>query len=555
MPGQPNTQPTLRRVTSLFCALGIGLAGGVIAQTPVGSERRVNPLDTAGSARGYSIVGEAGEPGKAGGMGTVEPNPIQEVRAAYDSMFRTINRGVVRPVKVMEGEGTVRVATPPGFTWGVPLIEWAFRPEDAEIKIGNFYLDFRTLSGSLLYSDNATRSDPAVESGFISMIGWSFAAMFQATERLRLAVGLQMVYLPFEGKIGFIDPMEMFAFNATPRGLAQLSYTFPIGNWDVHLYDNFSVYTPSYIWGGAFDLFDTDYQAADTVGRYSYRIIDRNIQERADTFNRLFDYFVFRNTVGGHVSHLLPTETRFSAGAARYDIWSDGLPNEVPRSGERYYAALDNERENMRFKPHIHYAATHHDRQDGFSHTLMGGFRGPITDYLSLMGEAGYYWADNQRREALLWTLDLEHAISPTMSQRVYFQRSITWPLESVRTAIGYFFRKTLGPDLRMEVVGEYSEYDPVDLPQVPKYTEWQAGIRFMYSMSTRLGLRSGAYYRLMDNGTYEWDALTLRNELYLRATDTVDAMLMHQYQNTALTVGPNGWQENLLILTLRKSF
>lgn len=522
--------------------------------TQPGAERVVMPTAEAASRRGATLMGEAGEVGKAGGSDSVEPSVLKDAEAFYDGMFQTINRGRVAPIKVGPGTGLTRVATPIGLNWGVPLLQWQFRPEDAEIKIGNFYLDFRTLSGSLLYSDNATHSDPARESGFISMIGWSFAVMFQATEHLRLAVGMQMVYLPFENKLGFIDPMEMFGFNAGPRGLAQLTYDLPIGNWDFHFYDYFGAYTPGYWFGGAFDLFDTDYQAQDQIGRYAYRIIDRNVDERTVTYDRLFDYFSFRNSVGVHTSKVLPTETRFSAGAARHDIWSSGLPDDTPRAGEMFYAALDNERENTRFKPHIHYTATHADGQDGFSHTLKAGVKGPVTDYLNFFGEAGYYWSDSSRREVLLWTLGLDHQINPTTMQRLYYLRTTTWPVESVRTALGYFLRHQFGDDLRAELVGEYSEYEPIDL-RAPDYKEYQGGVRGMYSMSTRLAFRSGVYYRLIDAGNYEYDAFTLRNELFLRLTPTIDAVVLHQYQNIALTKGNNGWAENLVILTVRKTF
>jgi hypothetical protein len=552
-----DAKTTRLAASSGWLGLAICLVGGTAlqGQTQVGRETPLIPLSGGGLGRGTSTIGEAGELGKTGGSDSVEPNAVKDVEAAYEGMFRTINRGVVRPVKVGEGSGTARVATPVGLHWGAPpLLQWQFRPEDAEIKIGNFYLDFRTLSASLLFSDNATHSDPPKKSGFISMIGWSFAVMFQATEHMRLALGFQMVYLPFKNKIAFIDPMEMYGFSGAPRGLAQLDYDLPIGNWDFHIYDDLGAYTPGYWFGGAFDLFDTDYQAQDQIGRYAYRINDRDVAERTATYEHLFDFFAFRNSVGVHASKVLPTETRFSFGAARYDIWSSGLPNDTPRGGERFYAGLDNERENMRFKPHIHYTATHYDGQDGFSHTIMAGVKGPVTDYINFFGETGYYWSDSSRREVMLWTLGLDHQLSPTTSQRLYYLRSATWPVESVRTALGYFLRHQLGPDLRAELVGEYSEYDRISL-NAPDHKEYQAGLRAMYSMSTRMGIRSGAYYRLIDANNRKFDAFTLRNELFLRLTHTVDAMLLHQYQNVALTEGNNGWAENLVILTVRKTF
>jgi hypothetical protein len=268
----------------------------------------------------------------------------------------------------------------------------------------------------------------------------------------------------------------------------------------------------------------------------------------------LLDYYGFRNSIGVHASKLLPTETRFSWGAARHDIWSSGLPNDTPKSGEMVYAALDNERENMRFKPHFHYTGTHSDGQDGFSHTVKAGVKGPISDYIDFFGEVGYYWTDSSPREAMLWTLGLTHDLNATTSQRLYFLRTTTWPLEAVRTAVGYSLHKVLGPDLQAEFVAEYGEYDPIDIPG-PTFQEFQTGVRAMYHMTGRMSVRSGIYYRLVDSGATEYDSMAIRTEVGLKLTPTVDAMLMHLYQNLALTKGNNGWQENLVILTVRKTF
>ena len=111
-----------------------------------------------------------------------------------------------------------------------------------------------------------------------------------------------------------------------------------------------------------------------------------------------------------------------------------------------------------------------------------------------------------------------------------------------------------MGRDLRADLVAEYSKYEPI-YQDLATYEEYQTGIRALYNMTGRLSIRSGVYYRLIDGGTYNYDSLVFLNQLNLKLTPTVEASLMHQFQEMALTTGENHWRENLLILTVRKTF
>ena len=56
----------------------------------------------------------------------------------------------MRIPKLGYGQGQFRVAAPLGPTSGLPLFGFAGKPENAEIKLGNFYLGIFSLSASVL---------------------------------------------------------------------------------------------------------------------------------------------------------------------------------------------------------------------------------------------------------------------------------------------------------------------------------------------------------------------------------------------------------------------
>lgn len=462
--------------------------------------------------------------------------------------------GAKGPVKVGSGEGNLRLATPPGFTWHLPLARWNYRPEDAELKIGKFYLDFRALSGSVLYTDNAYRTKNNKESGTIGVVSLTGTAMLQVEERFQLAIGGTVAWLPFEGKVGFADPLNLLSVGFTPNALMQLSYDIPVGGWDLRLYDTFSVHNPGYFWGEAFDIFDTDnLDDIDRIGRYSYRIpYDPNRQSYLA--DRLFDQWIFRNRVGGYFTKVVPTETRLTFGGYHENLWTSGLPYDIPTSRDVLYANADSERENFRFKPFAHYRTVHTDVREGWDHVVYGGVKGPVSDYIDFLGEAGYFWAGNSDVETVLWTLRLDHQIRPNTFHMFQFARNLTYPVESVRTTMSYQLRQVLGRDLFAEVGADRSEYDNVDIANL-ETVEYRVGARLTYNMTPRLRVRLGGYYRWIEIPGNDIDILTLRAEVNLKATQTIDARLFYQFEDWSDTASLYGYAENLLIFTLTKRF
>ena len=116
----------------LWAALTGCLAGATALMGQAQGVRPVNPVDTAGTGKGLQTHGEAGDPGPAGGMSSVEPNLVKDATGTAEDLFRAYNAGLSSPFKLGSGTGNTHAAVPIGLSWGVPIAQWQFRPENAE---------------------------------------------------------------------------------------------------------------------------------------------------------------------------------------------------------------------------------------------------------------------------------------------------------------------------------------------------------------------------------------------------------------------------------------
>ncbi|MGB9601764.1 MAG: hypothetical protein ACPMAG_03125 [Limisphaerales bacterium] len=495
---------------------------------------------------------EAGEPGYAGGPGTVEPGMIKEVEAGYTTVFRTIRTGVREPVRagVGEGEAGIGLGLRPYFS--LPLVEWRIRPEDADIKIGDFYLDFKSLSGTVLWSDNIWRDNTRRESDAIGIITLGLVGMLQLGDNFQLSLGGRIGYLPFQGKIGYGDPLEILSGNFTPLAMARLVYDIPVGGTDIQVFNNFTIRSGGFIKGEAFDLFDTNTDEIDRAGRYQYRTPldpDSRTLSRYDQFGSVY----YQNRVGATVSRLVPTETRLTAGGYHQNNWYAGDVKEIKDSRQDViFIAAKNEHENMRFKPFADYRVISTSRHRDWDQIAYIGLEGPVTKQIDFLGEFGYFDSGDSPVTTHLWTVSVRHRIGPFTWHSLEWARRLTYPERYLRTGIFYRLNQTLTEDIDAEFVFDRSRYNDLD-DNIRDQVEWRTGLRLTYNMSPKLLSRVGGYYRLIeyDNPIHkDVEIYTARVELRINHTKTFYSRLMYQYERRRSWIN---YDENLIMITLTK--
>ena len=138
-----------RRQSSSFLALTFG-GWAALASAQTTADTLTGGAGTPANTAPSTLTGAAGTPSVV-----LE----QEARDANDGLFRILNPNFSKPLGVAGGTGEVRGSLPLAPQFGVSLLEWQARPEDAQIQLGNLYLQFRALSAQLLVSDNVDQTE------------------------------------------------------------------------------------------------------------------------------------------------------------------------------------------------------------------------------------------------------------------------------------------------------------------------------------------------------------------------------------------------------------
>ena len=549
---KPNVQSRCfrnRRVRILGFALVIFLAVRPVnaasdedVMLPAETPRRIgrNQSTTAGNAEGVYLPYR---------------QIVRDTEPLDENLFRDVRAGGSFTEKLGPADASVQ-----GSVFGprlnLPLISRGIRPEEAEFKLGRFYLDLQALSTSFLYSDNVDLSETDRDSGFISIVRLTAAALFQVTDTVRLSVQGTLVWLPFKNKAGVAgfgidDPWT--EFDTLPLFQSQLTLDHQIGGWDVEAIDEVRVRQRRF--GYALDAFDGEqFDEQDRAGRYSYR----STSQSQDRNSRSGYYIEGRNLVGASAGRLLPTETRLEFGGYHANYWyNDTDETDLPNSRDTVYAMLVSQRETMRFKPFIRYRAWHYDNSAGWSEEVRAGVQGPVTENLSLLADGGYYWRTDTDHTTYLARLGLRHTLNPITYHQLEYHRGVTEPDEEIADTVTYRLQHVFRDDLTGQFYASMSKYEDAETGGRTG-TARDAALRFTYELAQSITLPlSGAYSDVSnddpeDDDYHEWIA---RSELLYRHTATVQTRLIYQYRDRESDTPGQSYWENLVVLTVFKYF
>src|SRR5205814_1878230 len=108
----------------------------------------------------------------------------------------------------------------------------AVRPDECEIKLGNFYIDLQAVTAAAIVSDNVDRSEVNTRTDSLVSIRADIAALLILGNSLQLSIQGTILYLPFKNQAGvsLTDPARSWEFRPITHG--QVSYDFSVGNWD-----------------------------------------------------------------------------------------------------------------------------------------------------------------------------------------------------------------------------------------------------------------------------------------------------------------------------------
>jgi hypothetical protein len=293
------------------------------------------------------------------------------------------------------------------------------------------------------------------------------------------------------------------------------------------------------------------------AGRYVLRpqegdvFQDAGPQSRRDDFRN--DVVIYSNTVSAGTERLLPGSIRLSALAYHEDLWYNQGNRGQPSLREGATVSLMDERENTRFKPYFIYEAMRTDEFDSVQHIFRLGIRGPITDQLYLLAEAGYFTGGFEGSDGALWRLELDHTAGPYTRESLTFSREFNYFHDELDDVLGYNLHQILSSKLSSDLYAYRIHVEDFFEDNHFSENQWRFGLRFTYVMGPKTTLRlTGEYFSGDFDNTEAW---TGRAELGYNFTRTLLLQLTYQYQQSKSDSFSRNYTENLIYVSLTKYF
>ncbi len=496
------------------------------------------------------------EPQATGGAGTPpQPLELQAEQQQDQGMFKRFSDSLpFVPAKVGPAEGVGQLRGDFDSRLRLPLLQIGVRPEDAEIKLGRLYFDFRSLTIGYLASDNIDQSQLTRNWGHVMVVRAEMALLYQLTDQLQLAVAGEIGWLPFSNQVGFTDPLLDLELSLAPLAQIQLNYAIPTPTWQFNFFDQFQVRRNTLGVGRNFDLLNRNPQdLTDRAGRYVF-----NVRQQTPSQNRQLDSTVeYHNVIGAQVDRLFPTQTRFTATLQHENIWYQQNTNALPTTIDQANFVLQSERENLRFKPFAQFTTTKQTGNPGWDMTARGGLRGPITDYIDFFGDGGYFWSGDGTRQSSVFTLGLLHEPKHNLRHSLVFTRNITYPERVLTDLIEYRVEYTFHPDMLGEIAVNRATFDSLSFNNT-RGEQQQAEARVTWLAGPRLTLRPGVAYtegRTFGAATSDFSVFDARFEVFYQFGPRFRAEFMYQYEQRDSSTALDSYYENLFTLSIIKYF
>lgn len=441
---------------------------------------------------------------------------------------------------VIEGE-----SYPNGLTGtldgGLPLLTRNFNPERAHIKAGPLYADLLYLGTEVIYSDyDGTRKfRQGEEDGWLFGVSMGVRILLQVTDEFFLTAAGNLIYLPQENQLGFF-----LGTGGEPAAFASLNYQAKLGDWNIHVYDNFT---------GAIglDLFaDIDSDAYKRAGRYSFGFA--NTDRSTDLWDG--DNVIFANTVGLDASRPVWDDWRWWIGARHRDSWRTYDFDDHTNSDEAYtrigYNGVD-----IPFAPYAEYRVSTYDDWDAFYHRVYVGANGRLSENITLNGRVGYLFTSGNAstEDQILWNLRLTHEIGPRTWHSIeagqdFVEREIidaTAVSSYVRYDINHQFTRSLSAGL----YGQYSDDQNIRGSFDGHRTQVGALVDWKVAEGVNGRVYANGVFERRDDGLLVEDRWIGRVGYSQQITSRLTGNLYYQYEEA------EEFSENLFGLSLRQSF
>jgi hypothetical protein len=579
------TQAAQIPVTDLHASSGVTASPSNAAPDPVADQSRQAP-ESSPVAAPSEDAGNAAQPDGSittpigpglGGLhtATLPPDaygdnptgvPYSDIFTPTGADFNNPEAFYASPIRTnFDTPGTLAGGeTSLGFNAGnvipsIPLIHPSSEPEDADLKVGPFYVKFRSLDGIAAYDDNFKQSQTNRQSETLVLLQLNLTVIAQLSDSLQFALSGAIGYLPLQNQFGLeTDDYGVLGLllASAPFFRAQTAYDTMIAGWPVTFGDDFRVGTGRYSTNteNNFDLFDGDYLEREQNGNYTFRPATTGLRDTTPDEKPLNQSFTYlENTVSALTQQQVPGDALLSMSISRDDLWYNQGGRGLPTSRDQFIASIVSQRQNLRFKPYAYYDASYSQGTgiSGVAQSGAVGFFGPIDEQLFIQAEAGLYSVESN--ESYLYRLVLAHDAGPYTKEYLALTRNLASFDEEQATSEYYRLNQVLGPTLNGTIFLSHSSYKEL-AGGLSSRNEYLGGAQLSWVLGPKTTLDlAGIYERQQYAEGYKTDVATARATLDRIVTDTLTLQVLYEYQHAVANRSGNTYFENLVYLRIIK--
>jgi hypothetical protein len=423
-----------------------------------------------------------------------------------------------------------------------------FKPELAHIKAGPLFFDVLWVGAGVIYSDyngNLPISKGDNDDGWAAYVDVAVRGLLRITDSIYISAVANVVYLPFENEVAL-----RFGNGDNPSLLFQFHLNEQLGEWEIHLYDEFLGRT------GLDFLVDADSPAIDRAGRYHFGFVRDRSNEFYDR-----DQAFFRNTVGFRASRpVFENEWRLGFMIDHSDFWRT-FSFDDHGTRDRLGLWLQYEGSVIPFAPRFSYEYVSTDGYRSLLHQFRIELTGRLTENLNWYGMTGYAvkTGDAVERNRFVWEFALDHTLTRSTRHRLsvgegYFYNELQPDTRNARY-LRYTIDQRITSRFHINAFSQYVERETSSENAFPMRERYGAGLTLHYRPLDFTDIRGIAYVEqsdqsASDNKSTRW---IYRAEVTQQLGHRLTGNLFYQYEEFDHETRP--FTEHFLGVSLRRYF
>ncbi len=459
-------------------------------------------------------------------------------------------------------------------SFGLPFFDKGMALENADLSLGPFGINFHSLTGSVLSTDNYQFDFDNPQNRVYGSTRLNFSLIFQPLQNLHLLVKGDLIALPFEKKIGLNgfgmqDPIgAALGMQGSSRNLThvQLYNKWDVGeNWEVEFLEDYSVQFSS---GSSFlrnfqmdgMLYAWDplvFDEIDPGGEFEFTPEAISKSDRAANFDRTstIDYsdqainnfdtpsLLSTNTLANTISFLAPLETDVTLSNYRQDRWDtcEGRTTQDTTIGGRLLLA--NSRKNLRFQPFGYYKWTFHPTtSNGWSI----GIRSQLTDNMKGITNFG-----NSSGTAT-WRIAVRHQFNSRNLHAANFSKVVQ--LYNIQKTWDYRFSRVMGFGMTGDAIIRGGEVTDRDTNITSDQLFFGLGISKVFSPALTYTNTLG-YKDVKDPFGIKDHSMDMENRIDIRHWEYYTFMASHKWRFRNPGSIPGSVDENIFVFEFGRTF